>query len=90
MRAGNESEGESSGGDSSSDDEDGEKGKDLFYELFEDGGELYKATGHGVDGDCERVLFYKINGYEEGEYPTVIEVRGWVQEYEARNTERIN
>ena len=85
-----ESEGESSGGDSSSDAEDGEKGKDLLHKLFEDGGELYKATGHGVGGDCGRVLFYEINGDGEGGYSTVIEVRGWVQEYEARNTERIN
>ena len=62
VRAGSESEGESSGGDSSSDDGDGDKGKDLLHKLFEDGGELYKVTGHGVDGDCERVLFYEING----------------------------
>ena len=87
MRAGSESEGESSGGDSSSDDEDGEKGKDLLYKLFEDGGGLYKATGHGVDGDCERVLFYEINGGGEEEHPTSTsmdveldaEVRGWVR-----------
>ena len=80
MRAGSESEGESSGGDSSSDDddEDGEKGKDLFHKLFGDGGGLYKATGHGVDGDCERVLFYEINGDGEEEHSTVTEVRGWV------------
>ena len=90
VRAGSESEGEPSGGDSRSGDEDGEKGKDLLHKLFEDGGELYKATGHGVDGDCERVLFYEINGNGEEEYSTVIEVRGWVQECEARNTERTN
>ena len=71
--------------------EDGDKGKDLLHKLFEDGGELYKATGHGVDDDCERVLFYEINGSgEEGEYSAVVEVRDWVQEYEARNTERSN
>ena len=52
-------------------------------------GELYKVTGHGV-GDCERVLFYEINGGGEEECSTVTEVRGWVQEFEARNTERIN
>jgi hypothetical protein len=85
VRAGSESEGESSGGESRSDDEDGEKGKDLFHKLFENGGELHKATGHGVDGDCERVLFYEINGDGEEEYSTVTEVRGWVQECEARN-----
>ena len=90
VRAGSESEGGSSGGSSSSDDEDGKKGKDLLHTLFEDGGELYKATGHGVDGDCGRVLFYEINGDGEEEHSTVIEARGWVQEYEARNTERIN
>ena len=90
VRAGSESEGESSGGDISSDDEDGEKGKDLLHKLFEDGGELYKATGHGVGGDCGRVLFYEINGDGEEEYFTVIEVCGWVQECESRNTERIN
>jgi hypothetical protein len=90
VRAGSESEGESSGGDSSSDDKDGDKGKDLLHKLFEDGGELYKVTGHGVDGDCERVLFYEINGGGEEECSTVTEVRGWVQEFEARNTERIN
>ena len=91
MRAGSESEGESSGGDSSSDDKDGDKGEDLLRKLFEDGGELYKATGHGVGDDCERVLFYEINeGGEEGGYSAVVEVRDWVQECEARNTERIN
>jgi hypothetical protein len=90
VRAGSESEGESSGGDSRSDDEDGEKGKDFFQKLFEGGGEIYKATGHGVGGDCERVLFYEINGGGEEEYSAVTEVRGWVQECEARNTERIN
>ena len=48
-------------------------------------------TGHGVGDDCERALFYDINGGgEEGEYPAVVEVRDWVQEYGARNTERIN
>jgi hypothetical protein len=31
-----------------SDDEDGDKGKHLLHKLFEGGGELYKATGHGV------------------------------------------
>jgi hypothetical protein len=87
---GSESEGEPSGGDSRSDDEDGEKGKDLLHKLFENGGELHKATGHGVGGDCERVLFYEINGDGEGGCSTVIEVRGWVQECGARNTERIN
>ena len=71
-------------------DEDGEKGKDLLHKLFENGGELHKATGHGVGGDCERVLFYEINGDGEGGCSTVIEVRGWVQEGGARNTERIN
>jgi hypothetical protein len=71
-------------------DEDGDKGKYLLHKLFEDGGELYKATGHGVDGDCERVLFYEINGSGEGEYSKVVEVRSWVQEHEARNTERSN
>ena len=62
VRAGSESEGGSSGGDSSSDDGDGDKGKDLLHKLFEDVGELHKVTGHGVKGDCERVLFYEING----------------------------
>jgi hypothetical protein len=61
-RAGSESEGESSSGDSSSDDEDGDKGKDLLHTFFEGGDELHKATGHGVDDGCERVLFYEING----------------------------
>jgi hypothetical protein len=42
--------------------------------LFGDGGGLCKATGHGVDGDYERVLFYEINGEEE-EYSAVVEVR---------------
>jgi hypothetical protein len=77
-----ESEGESSGGDSSSDDEDGEKGKDLLHKFFEDGDELHKATGYGVGGDCERVLFYEINGGGEEEYPTStvldVEARDWV------------
>jgi hypothetical protein len=36
-----ESEGGSSGRDSSSDDGDGDKGKDLLHKLFEDGGGLY-------------------------------------------------
>jgi hypothetical protein len=73
-----------------SDDEDGDKGKYFLHKLFEDGGELYKVTGHGVGGDCERVLFYEINGGGEEECSTVLEVRGWVQEHEARNTERSN
>jgi hypothetical protein len=91
VRAGSESEGEPSGGDSSSGDEDGDKGKDLPHKPFGDGGELYRTTGHGVGGDCERVLFYEINeGGEEGGYSAVVEVRDWVQECEARNTERIN
>ena len=72
------------------DDEDGDKDKYLLHKLIEDGGELYKATGHGVDDDCERVLFYEINGGGEEGYSAVVEVRGWVQECEARNTERIN
>jgi hypothetical protein len=38
------------------------RAKDLLHKLFEDGGELYKVTGYGVDGDCERALFYEING----------------------------
>ena len=42
MRAGSESEGGASGGDSSSEDEDANKGKDLIQKLFEDGGGLYK------------------------------------------------
>jgi hypothetical protein len=90
VRADRESEVGSSGGDSSSDDVDGEKGKDLLYKLFGDGGELHKTTGRGFDGDCGRVLFYEINGDGEEEHFTVIEVRGWVQECEARSTERIN
>ena len=65
-RAGSESEGESSSGDSSSDDEDGDKGKDLLHTFLEGGDELHKATGHGVDDGCERVLFYEINGSGEG------------------------
>ena len=46
---------------------------------------LYKATGHRVCGDCERVLFYEINGGGEEEHPTSTstdvdaEVRGWVR-----------
>ena len=62
----------------------------MLHKLFEDGGELYKATGHGVGDDCKRVLFYEINGGGEGEYSAVVEVRGWTQECEARNTGRIN
>ena len=62
----------------------------LLHTLFEDGGELCKATGHGVDDDCERVLFYEINGGGEEEHSAVAEVSDWVQEFEARNTERIN
>jgi hypothetical protein len=91
VRAGRESEGGSSGRDSSSDDEGGNKSKDLLHKLLEDedGGELYKVTGHGVGGDCKRVLFYEINGGEGGEYSAVIEVRDWLQECEARNTERL-
>ena len=53
MRAGSESEGGPSGGDSSSGDEDGDKGKDLLQKLFGDGGELYRTTRHGVGDDCE-------------------------------------
>jgi hypothetical protein len=92
VRAGSESKGEASGGDSSSDDEDGDKDKDLLHKLFEDGGgdELYKVTGHGVDEDYERVLFYEINGGGEEEYSTVVKARDWAREYEARNIERIN
>ena len=47
-------------------------------------------TGHGVDGDYERVLFYEINGAGEEEYSTVVEVRGWAREYGAMNAERID
>jgi hypothetical protein len=54
-----------------SDDEDGDKGKYLLHKFFKDGGELYKATGHGVGDYCERVLFYEINEGGEGEYSTV-------------------
>jgi hypothetical protein len=49
-----------------------------------------KATGHGVDDDRERVLFYGINGGGEGGCSVVIEARDWAQDFEARNTERIN
>ena len=62
----------------------------MLHKLFEDGGELHKATGHGVGDDCERVLFYEINGGGEEEHSAGVEVRDWVQEHEARNTERIN
>jgi hypothetical protein len=62
VRAGSESEEGPSGGDSSSSDGGGNKGKDLLHKLFEDGGRLCKVTGHGVEGDCARVLFYEING----------------------------
>ena len=62
----------------------------MLHKLFEDGGELHKVTGHGVNDDCERVLFYEINGGGEEENSTVVEVSGWVQEYESKNTERIN
>ena len=50
--------------------EDGAKGKDLLCKLFEGGGELYKATGRGVDEDYERVLFceIEINGGVEEEH----------------------
>jgi hypothetical protein len=91
VRAGinSESEGEASGGDISSDNEDGDEGKDLLHKLLDDGGELYKATGHGADEDYEGALFYEINGGGEEEYSTVVEVRGWVREYEARNTELV-
>ena len=77
MRAGSESEGGSSGRDSSSDDEGGNKSKDLLHKLLEDedGGELYKVTGHGADGDFERALFYETNGVEEEDYSTTVEVR---------------
>jgi hypothetical protein len=64
----------------------------LLQKLFGDGGKLYRITDHGVGDDCERVLFYEINGGgEEEEHSAVVEVRDWVrvQEYEARNTERI-
>jgi hypothetical protein len=88
--AGSESEGESSGGDSSSDDEDGDKGKDFLHKLFENGGELYKVTGYGVCDNCERVLFYEINGGGEGECSAVAEVRDRAKEHGAKNTGRIN
>jgi len=48
VRANGESDGESPGRDSNSDDEDGDKGEDLLHKLFEDGGELRSqkfATG---------------------------------------------
>ena len=44
-----ESEEEAPGGDSGSDNEGGDEGKDLPPIFFEDGGVLCKATGHGVD-----------------------------------------
>jgi hypothetical protein len=48
---------------------------------------LMRALGCGGGG----VLFYEINGDGEKEYSTVVvEVRGWIREYEARNTERTN
>jgi hypothetical protein len=75
VRAGSESEGEPSGGDSSSGDEDGDKGKDLLHKLFGDGGELYRITGHGVGDDCERVLFYEINGGVTGYRSTKLGTR---------------
>jgi hypothetical protein len=34
----------------------------LLHKLFEDGGELCKATGHGAGEEHERVLFCEING----------------------------
>jgi hypothetical protein len=58
-----------------------------FKNCSEMGGELRKATGHGADGDYERVLFYEINGGGEEGYSTVVEARGWAREYGARNTE---
>jgi hypothetical protein len=61
-----------------------------FTNFSKMGVELFKVTGHGVGGDCERVLFYEINGGGEGECSTVTEVRGWAQEHGARNTERTN
>ena len=79
--AGSDSDGEHSDGDSSSDDEDGYKGKDLLHKIFEDEGSLYTVTGHGVDDDGERVLFYELDGEEE--YSTVAEVRKWVKEFDA-------
>jgi hypothetical protein len=50
------------------------------------GGGLYKATGHGVDDDDEKVLLNDADGFdgEEG-HSTVTEVRKWVEVYEARN-----
>jgi hypothetical protein len=62
----------------------------LLHKLFKDGGELYMATGHGVGDDYERALSYEINGGGEEEYSTAVEVRGWAQDCEARNTERTN
>ena len=35
-------------------------------------------------------LFYKLNRGGEGGCSTAVEVREWAQEYEARNTERID
>ena len=32
----------------------------MLYKLLKDGGELYKATGHGADADYIRALFYEI------------------------------
>jgi hypothetical protein len=29
-------------------------------------GELHKVTGHGVGGDCERVMFYETNDDQWG------------------------
>jgi hypothetical protein len=68
-----------SDGDSSSDDEDGEKGKDLVGSQFEDGGHICSVSGHGVDGGGYRVLFYDFKGEEE--HSAVAEVRGWVDAY---------
>ena len=62
MAAGSKSEGEAPGGDRSSGYEIGDKGGDVPRKLFEGGGELHKATGHGVGDDCERTWFYDING----------------------------
>jgi hypothetical protein len=82
MGAGSEGEGEALGGGSSSDDGDGDEGKKLLNKLLEDGGELHKATtGHGADGDYERVLFYEVNGGGEEGYYTVIELNGWAREH---------
>jgi hypothetical protein len=43
----------------------------------------HKATGHGVNGNYERALFYKTNGDGEGEYSMVAEARDWAQEHGA-------